>query len=223
MKSQSVLLISGSHRGRKTTTNSILDYLEKKLILGDTSVSREQVPLNLHERSFLSGIKDDLRKPDTLVLCFPLYFDTLPSPLIAALESLSEQSKNGLKALKLFFILHCGLPEPTHCSGALAVCRCFSEEMGCAYGGSAVIPDTGAIDGASVERNKRVRSLLDAALDILQGSPEKDHETNITGKPSMHPFFFRLFGNPIMKHFARKNKADIFQKAWETDNSQSGL
>ncbi|MBN2050801.1 MAG: hypothetical protein JW760_10180 [Spirochaetales bacterium] len=214
MKSKGVLLISGSHRGRKTTTNSILDYLEKKLIRGDITVSRVQVPLHLHEGSFLSGIKDDLQAFDTLLLCFPLYFDTFPFPLIAALESLSEQSKNRLKGVKLFFILHCGLPEPTHCSGALAVCRRFSEERGCTYGGSAVIPDTGAIDGASVERNKRVRSILDAALDILQGSMEKDHETDITGKPSMHPFFFRVFGNPIMKHFARKNKADLFQKAY---------
>jgi hypothetical protein len=213
MKSKSILLLTGSHRGKKTTTNSILDYLEEKLSIYNTTVFREQVPAIFSNLQFVSRINEILQKCDAIVLCFPLYFDTLPYPLISALELLSNQSKK-YNGIKIFSIVHCGLPEAAHCNNALAVCKNFSENMGFNYSGSAIIPDTGAIDGSSVKKTKRITSILNKLIAILNSSSVIDQKIILIGKPSMHPFFFRVFGNIIMKHFARKNKTSVFQKGY---------
>jgi len=213
MKSNSILLLSGSHRGKKTTTNSILDYMEKKLSIYNITIFREQVPVVISNLQFVSRINEILQKCDTIVLCFPLYFDTLPYPLISALELLSNQSKNYNK-IKMFSIVHCGLPKYVHCNNAVAVCKKFSENMGFNYSGSAIIPDTGAIDGSSIEKIKRIRSILNNSIDILNCYRIIDQEIKLIGKPSMHPFLFRIFGNIIMKHFAKKNKVNVFQKGY---------
>jgi len=212
MKSNSVLLLSGSHRSRKTTTNSILDYVENKLSLYNT-IFREQVPFTIPDMQFISRINEVLHKCDTIVLCFPLYFDTLPYPLISALELLNNQTKNN-KKIKMFSIVHCGLPEAAHCYNAIDVCKCFSKNMGFIYSGSAILPDTGAIDGASVGKIRRIRSVLDKSIDILNYSDGAAHKNEFIGKASMHPFLFRLFGNIIMKHFAKKNNVNVFQKGY---------
>lgn len=213
MKSNRVLLLSGSHRSRKTTTNSILDYVENKLSIYNTII-REQVPLTVPDMPFISRINEVLHKCDTIVLCFPLYFDTLPYPLISALELLNNQTENS-KKINMFTIVHCGLPEAAHCYNALSVCKNFSENMGFINLGSAILPDTGAIDGASVGKIRRIRSVLDKAIDILNYSGVAANKNEFIGKASMHPFLFRLFGNILMKHFAKKNNVSVFQKGYD--------
>ena len=213
MKLKYILLLSGSHRGRKTTTNSILDYMENKLS-HDSTIFREQVPFTLPDMQFVSRINDVLNECSTIVLCFPLYFDTLPYPLISILELLSNNNRHNNK-INMFSIVHCGLPEAAHCCNAIDVCKCFSDKMGFRYSGSAIIPDTGAIEGASIEGLKRISSILDKSIDVLTCSSNVDNEIRFIGKPSMHPFFFRIFGNIIMKHFAKKNKVSVFQKGYD--------
>lgn len=214
MKSNSILLLSGSHRGIKTTTNSILNYIEKKLSTSNIAIFRKQVPVTNSEIQFISQINDVLHQCDTIVLCFPLYFDTLPYPLISTLELLSNQIMNN-KRINFFTIVHCGLPEAAHCDNALNVCKSFSENMGFHYSGSAIIPDTGAIDGSSIARTTRIRSILDNLIDNISCTGITNHKAEFIAKPSMRPFFFKLFGNIIMKHFAKKNKVSVFQKAYD--------
>ncbi|MBN1306021.1 MAG: hypothetical protein JXA13_16410 [Anaerolineales bacterium] len=214
MSSNRVLLLSGSHRGKKTTTNSLLAYVDKRLSAYNIQVFREQVPRVIPNEESIFRIYEGLQKCDTFILCFPLYFDTLPYPLISALELLSNQG-DGYKRIKMLTIVHCGLPEAAHSKNALAVCRNFSDAMGFEYLGSVILPDTGAIDGAPVENMHRIRSILDQGIALLTGPGIMDREVTLIGRPSMQPFFFRVFGNMIMQHFARKNKVSVFQKGYD--------
>ena len=77
MKPNGVLLVAGSHRCRKTTTNSILNYLENKLSISGITIFREQISSAVPDIKFVSRIDKILQKCETVVLCFPLYFDTL--------------------------------------------------------------------------------------------------------------------------------------------------
>lgn len=214
MRMNNILLLSGSHRGKKTTTNSILNYMEKILSKRNTNIFRDQVPFVNPDINFVSRINDLLQKCDAFVTCFPLYFDTLPYPLISFLELLSSRTRVN-REIKMFTIVHCGLPEATHCHNALDVCKKFSEIMGFIFAGSLIIPDTGAIDGSPVENNKRIIQMLDKAINVLNCPGITYHTIEFISKPSMRPFFFRIIGNIIMKHFARKNKVNVFQKGYD--------
>jgi hypothetical protein len=211
MKSKRVLLLSGSYRCRKTTTNSILDYVEDKLSISGISIFREQVSFVIPDMQFVTRTNDVLQKCNTIILCFPLYFDSLPYPLLSAFELLSNQS-NKYNRIDMFSIVHCGLPEPAHCDNALTVCKIFSEKMGFNHAGCAIIPDTGAIDGSPIEKNKRIVSVLNKVIDVVTCYRIIDNKVKFIGKPSMYPIFFRMFGNIIMKNFARKNNVSVFQK-----------
>lgn len=214
MKTHTVLLLSGSHRGKKTTTNAILDYVGLELSKKNIVIFREQVPSAHSNTQSISHINHLLLKCDTIVLCFPLYFDSLPFPLISTLETLVPHNQSVI-GRKMLTIIHCGLPEANHCMDALAICKNFAEKMGLNYAGSVIIPDTGSIDGSPVNNCKRIRSILDELIMNISDINNIGNDLELIGKPSMHPIFFRIFGNMIMKFFARKNKANIFQKAYD--------
>ena len=149
-----------------------------------------------------------------MLICFPLYFDTLPYPLIALLEELqSHQELHGER--RIIFIVHCGLPEVSHCQNALAICKQFAEFMNFIHIASVVIPDTGAIDGGTVEKNKRITGILDQITELINNPCETCIAETLIAKPSMPPVIFRFFGNMIMKYFAGKNKVSVFQKGYD--------
>ncbi len=213
MDNRNVLLLSGSHRAKRTTTNALLDYLETKLIQYDYVISRKQVPFTHTTSQFFEEVKQNLQKCDVFVLCFPLYFDSLPYPLLSTLELLANQAQSFV-GRKMISIIHCGLPEAEHCNNALAICKNFAEKMQFNFVGSAVFPDTGSIDGSAVDKHTRITSNLDRLITSTCIHENNENAVELIGKPSMHPLFFRIFGNVIMKYFARKNKANIFQKVY---------
>ena len=114
----------------------------------------------------------------------------------------------------MFFIVHCGLPEYHHCENSLEICRQFSENMGFRLKGEVIIPDTGAVDGAPIKRKKRIKTVLDNLIDLMLHGKNGNTIKRIIAKPYLNPFIFRILGNFIMKHFAKKNKANVFQKIY---------
>lgn len=205
-----ILLLSGSHRGTKTTSNAILKYLEERLTNAGMHVSRGQVSGKVPDDDLYLRIAGCLENYDALVVCFPLYFDTLPHPLLSLFEAMAEQ-KGGFHNIDLFCIVHCGLPEWRHCENALAICREFAKQMGFDMKGEAIIPDTGAIEGGRIAGIRRIRVQLDALIRLIVSG---ETGTRRIARPSMPPRVFRILGNAIMKHFAKKNRADVFQKIY---------
>lgn len=112
-------------------------------------------------------------------------------------------------------IVHSGLPEFSHCENSLRVCKQFAEYMGFHLIGEVIIPDTGAIEGTQIDRIKRISAVLDQIINVIRFEKKGDQIKRIIAKPSLPPYVFRIIGNIIMKYFAKKNKANVFQKGYD--------
>ena len=72
---------------------------------------------------------DAVDAADLVMLAFPLYVDSLPAPVMNALEHIAAHraSQAETKPHQLFAaISNCGFPEPDHNATALAICENFA-------------------------------------------------------------------------------------------------
>ena len=96
-KPKHVLLLVGSPRGPHSTSESLGAYLLRKL--QEYSLETEKVylhpSLKTHENR--ANLLRAVDSSDLLILAFPLYVDSLPSPVIAALELIAEHWKTSKK------------------------------------------------------------------------------------------------------------------------------
>jgi hypothetical protein len=79
---------------------------------------------------------EKLEAADLVVLAFPLYVDSLPAPVIAALEKIAAQRLGRSTRQRFTAIANCGFPEASHNAPALAICSEFARQSGFAWAGS---------------------------------------------------------------------------------------
>ena len=118
---------------------------------------------------------DAIDKADLVLLAFPLYVNSLPAPVIHALETIVMQraSQGENKHLPLFAaIANCGFPEPGHNATALAICENFPRLSNFTWAGSLALgAGEGMIHGTPLnEMDGRViplKKALDLAAEAL--------------------------------------------------------
>jgi hypothetical protein len=76
-------------------------------------------------------------RADLVVPAFPLYVDSLPAPVIRALERIARQRQEaGIPHQQRFLaIANSGFPEAAHMDTAMAICRCFARQAGFVWTG----------------------------------------------------------------------------------------
>ncbi|MFW9929284.1 MAG: NAD(P)H dehydrogenase, partial [Candidatus Thorarchaeota archaeon] len=151
-----------------------------------------------------------IERADLVVLSFPLYVDSLPAPVIKAMELIfankntiiSEKSKNFIA------IANNGFPEASQNETALQICRIFSRDCGFTWkGGIAVVG--GAIGGKPLqERGGVVRNVING-LDISAHALIDDEEIpqeaiEITSKSVIPSSLYRIVGNLGWKRMAKR-------------------
>jgi hypothetical protein len=150
---------------------------------------------------------------DLIILSFPLYVDSLPAPVIKAMELIKEErDKIGRKNTKSFIaICNNGFPEASQNMVALEICRIFSKECGFAWkGGISIGGGAVVINGKPIEkRGGRARHIingLDITANALKNNEELPQEAidSILGKPVSPILYLTLVNLGIFFAIQRK-------------------
>jgi multimeric flavodoxin WrbA len=195
------LLLVGSPKTRKSTSNSLGEYLFEQL--GAQSIQTETIYVHtvLRSTAKMQALLDAVDGADLVTLAFPLYVDSLPAPVIEALERIAAQRQGREPSRRQLFtaIANCGFPEAHHCDTALAICETFARQAGFEWAGALALGGGEMINGAALVEaggmTIRIRKSLDMAAEALaqgQGIPQAVQD--ILGKPVVPDWAYRLMG-----------------------------
>ncbi|OGO69312.1 MAG: hypothetical protein A2Z37_04335 [Chloroflexi bacterium RBG_19FT_COMBO_62_14] len=194
------LLLVGSPRTKASTSASLGGFLFEHLALRGVQTETLQVypAFSSPERTARSLEKSDAA--DLVVLAFPLYVDSLPAPLIAALEKIAEYRAGRSSEQRFAAIANCGFPEASHNAPALAICSEFARQSGFTWaGGLALGGGQGivhgmpldALDGRALPIKK---SLKMAAAALANGESIPGAAGDLLARPAVPSWLYLLFG-----------------------------
>lgn len=196
-----VLLLVGSPKGPKSTSESLGTYLLERLQEQgmETETARIYPALKSEERwaAMLAAID----QADLVILAFPLYVDALPAATTRALELIAahRQAVGPANRPQFVAIANCGFPEAQHCDTALAICRVFVREAGFEWAGGLALGAGPAIDGkplaeaGGMVRNV-VQALNQAAEALARGQAISQEATELMAKPLMPSWMYMTMG-----------------------------
>ena len=201
VKVQRALLLVGSPKTRKSTSNSLGGHLFEQL--SGQSIQTETIFLHTVLRSpeKTQTLLDAVDVADLVTLAFPLYVDSLPAPTIEALERIAahRQDREGTRQQLFAAIANCGFPEASHNATALAICETFAQQAGFEWAGSLALGGGAGINGTPlVELGGRAIPLLkslDLAAEALAlGRAIPKAAQDILDKPAIPSWLYRLIG-----------------------------
>ena len=107
------LLLVGSPKAFDSTSESLGAYLLKKLAENGFDVQKGHIRTLMGSSEGRQAMLELVNASDIVVLAFPLYVDSLPAVVIAALElvAVQRQSETVPKSLRLVAIVNNGFPE----------------------------------------------------------------------------------------------------------------
>lgn len=196
------LLLVGSPRTRKSTSNSLGSYLLEDLRKRGIQTDTVYIHTTIRSKDRMNAMLDAIDSTDLVVLAFPLYVDSLPAPVVEALERIaahriiSQQSRRQLFAA----IANCGFPEPDHNATALAICANFAQQANFDWAGSLALgAGQGMVHGMPLNeldgRVLQLKKALDLAAESLaQGIAIPDEAQALLAKPFIPSWLYRWMG-----------------------------
>ena len=202
------VLLVGSPRTKKSTSASLGTYLFEQLNARGVETETFQIYTSLNSPAKMQALLEAVNRADLTVLAFPLYVDTLPAPVTAALEKIAA---NGPASRSKFAaIANCGFPEAHHNDTALAMCAEFARQNGFAWlgglalgGGEGLVHGTPltALDGRAIPLKK---SLELAAEALANGQPIPQSARDLLAKPIIPGIAYRILGGFGWKQQAKR-------------------
>ena len=199
---QRALLLVGSPRTRKSTSNSLGSYLFAGL--GARGIQSETIYIHttLHSLERMKAMLEAIDAADLVMLAFPLYVDSLPAPVTEALERIAANRANSHLSHRQLFaaISNCGFPEADHNATALAICENFARQAGFDWAGSLALgAGQGMVHGAPLDeldgRAIPLKKALDLAAEALtQGLVIPEGAQALLAKPFIPGWLYRWMG-----------------------------
>jgi len=166
-------LLIGSPKTRKSTSNSLGGYLFEQLTARSIQTETFYIHTVLRNPQKMQRLLDAVDASDLVTLAFPLYCDSLPAPVIEALERIAAHRQERDLSRRQFFsaIANCGFPEAYQCDTALAICQIFAQHAGFEWAGALALGGGGMVDGYPLSegggKTMRMRQALDMAAEGL--------------------------------------------------------
>ncbi|MEC9488331.1 MAG: hypothetical protein UMV23_02465 [Halanaerobium sp.] len=228
MKKKQVVCLIGSTRGSKTTSESIVDYLQKQLANGNIQLKKFRVCQVFALEEEMNQFIAVLAGSDMLLLSSPLYVDSLPYPVLGVMEELSRKiRRESWSGKEMMAIIHSGYPEPIQRKACLDICRCFAEEMGLKWLGGIGFGGTSIIGGQPLEEMGRFSKWLRKALEemapaIIEGEPipARARETSHKNFLPLPKPLLKVLLNAVMRRTAKKKGIDIYARPYESKRLQ---
>ena len=205
-----VLILVGSPKARSTSA-SLGDHLAGLLRKRGLSADTLHVTSNLRQEDGTRALLSAADGTDIIVLAFPLYVDSLPSPLVRVLELLAMH-RRGMERpprQRLLAISNCGFPEARHNETALAQCRIFCRDAGIEWIGGLGLGGGGMINGLPLaKRGRAVKSVLAslelAANALATDTPLPQEAVSLMARPLVPVWLYLLVGHTGWRRQARK-------------------
>ncbi len=196
------LLLMGSPRGRKSSSNTICIYLQelfkkKGFESQDTIVLRNHVTTEEKMNDILGAIE----KADIIVLVAPLYDDTSPAIVVKTMEAMEKN--NSKYANKRFFpIINCGLAEPFHITEvAIPIYHKFATTLGLQWVGSLALGSGEGIQGKDGKLLHESGGFGKKVIKALDRVVEAFVTKNEFGDEAVEIFSLKIFYNRVMRKF----------------------
>jgi hypothetical protein len=194
------VLLVGSPRTKKSTSASLGGYLFEQLSSRGIETQTIQIYTSLNSQPRMDAMYQAIDNTDLVVLAFPLYVDSLPAPVTAALEKIAAHRKENQKPLRFAAIANCGFPGADHNNTALAICSEFARENRLDWmGGLSLGAGEGLVHGTPLHeldgRAIPIKSALDMAANALAGgNPIPQTSRELLAKPIIPNWMYTLNG-----------------------------
>lgn len=197
------VLLVGSPKGVARSTSSrraavLLDALQDR----GWAASKVHLHAALRSQEGTEALLAAAASADLVILACPLYVDSLPAPVIRALELLHAARTRDGEATQFLTLMNCGFPEASHNDTALAICQLFARAMGWTWAGGIALGGTGmGVSGAAWY--EVVRLTVDA---LERGEAVPNEAVALAGRPPTKTWLYMLAGNLMWRRQAKKNK-----------------
>lgn len=193
-----ILLLTGSPRFERSTSASLGEYLLSRLEEKGAQVETLHICQLIGTGEGVERLIATASNADVIILSFPLYFYTLPSGTIRALEVLSERET--LRGKSLVAVANCGFPESRHNEPAILTCRKFAERAGMLWLGGLSTGCGPAIDGKPLKEaggmvKNTIKALDIAAEDVFAGRTVSPQASQLMARQLMPGWIYRVMGN----------------------------
>ena len=194
------VLLVGSPRTRKSTSASLGGYLFEGLKARGVETQTLQIYTSLYSQERMRTMYDAIYHADLVVLAFPLYVDSLPAPVTAALERIAAHREANRSHIRFAAIANCGFPGANHNDTALAIASEFARQSGFAWmGGLSLGAGEGIVHGIPLHeldgRAIPLKASLDLAAEALVSSnPIPQSARDLLARPIIPHWMYTLHG-----------------------------
>jgi multimeric flavodoxin WrbA len=225
---QRAVLLVGSPRTKKSTSASLGGYLFEQLAERGIQTETIQLYTSINSPQRTKSMLAAIDGADLVVLAFPLYVDTLPAPVISALEKIAEHRKLNHTPTRFAAISNCGFSEAKHTETALAICAEFARQNGFSWMGSLALGGGQGLVGGTPLKDLDGRAIpIKQALEIsattlANGQPIPQSARDILARPIIPNWLYKMFGGFGWKQAAKQYgvkkqlRAKPYQKNKET-------
>ena len=194
-----VLLLVGSPKAPgKSVSEALGAHVIKKMEARGWSSETIFIRATLQSDKGRTALLEAIEETDLIILSFPLYVDSLPAPVVRAMELIAEcrSSTN----TRLAVISNYGFPVAQHNNVAIAICRRFADAAGLEWAGGLALGMGGAVSGKRLkDQGGMVHNIvksLDLAVDALvNGESVPDEAIRIMAKPLIPKMLYTTMGN----------------------------
>ncbi|MFX1355892.1 MAG: NAD(P)H-dependent oxidoreductase [Promethearchaeota archaeon] len=208
---KNVLLLVGSPRGENSTSASLGNYLVEKLEELGMKSEKTFIHRLVNRPEKVQELFSMIENADLIILTFPLYVDSLPAPVIKAMELIkSERDRiKSSKSQNFVAISNSGFPESKQISVALEICQIFASEAGFTWKGGIAFGGGEAVHGIPLkERGGMVRNVM-KGLDLAseassEGKNVSQEALDLISKNLIPVGLYKTMGNLGWRMRARK-------------------
>ncbi len=196
-----VLLLIGSPKAARSTSGALGSYLARRLQERGLLTRKIRIRSALRSESGLESLLEAVDRTDILILAFPLYVDSLPAPVIRAMERIAHRrSRTGGTRAGMVALVNCGFPEARHNETALEICCTFASEAHFNWLGGLSVGGGGAINGKPLEKlgamGRNIRRALDlAAAALAEGKAIPPEALELMSRPLVPGWIYTLVGS----------------------------
>ncbi|MEM2143570.1 MAG: hypothetical protein QXS20_07280 [Candidatus Thorarchaeota archaeon] len=211
------ILMVGSPRTERSSSNAIADYLGTHL--REHGVTIEKLFIHrINNDSDLLNLSTSIASSDIVVLCAPLYVDSLPAPVLRILQRIAADRTRDPPNSPLFgVVINCGYPEASQCTCAIEICRLFASRAHLRWAGGIAFGAGPSIGGRPLEQTGGATRFLRPALEraaeaLASGVPIPDDAITLAAKPilpsRLYSFIVRRRWLKAARHHGVDKKLD---------------
>ena len=200
-ETKSALLLVGSPKGEMSTSASLGNYLLKLLEEANIKTIKAFIHRLVNRSEKIEELLSMINNADLIILSFPLYVDSIPAPVIKAMELIRDDRNEKQRQNQDFIaISNSGFPEASQIEVALEICKNFAEEVNFNWRGGLALGGGGAVNGRPLEeRGGMLRNVIKGleitAEYLSRGEDIPNEAIELVSKSLIPSGMYKMMGN----------------------------